>query len=191
VVGGRGTSEDVDCRIVYAGPAGSGKSTILRAVHDRLDPDSGGTLLSPVREDGSTPFMDMVSVNAGALDGRPLRLLLLTVPGGKTEHGARNTILSAADGVVFVADSAADRMQANREAVAGLRSALERLAEPGSFPLVFQYNKRDLESALPVERLDQELNPEGYPRFSSIAKHGEGVVAPLTAVSERVIRALA
>jgi hypothetical protein len=81
-------------------------------------------------------------------------------------------------------------MQANRDAVADLRSELDRLAKPRSFPMVFQYNKQDLESAISVEELDRELNPDGYPWFASIAKQGEGVVAPLTAVSERVIRAL-
>lgn len=187
----RGTSDEIDCRIVYVGPAGSGKSTTLRAVHGLLDPATRGPLLSPVREDGSTPFTDLMSVDMGGLAGRRLRLQLLTAPGEGARGQIRRAILTGADGLVFVADSAPGRMQANREALSTLQLDLRELGHSASLPLVYQYNKRDLPDAVPLEDLDRVLNPDGQPSFASIAGSREGVLAPLTSLSERVIRALA
>ena len=189
MVDGRGTSDEIDCRVVYVGPAGSGKSTTLRAVHDLLDPTTRGPLLAPVRADGSTPFMDLLSVQLGGLSGRRLRLQLVSAPGEPGRDTVRRTILTGADGLVFVADSAASRLRANEEALAALRVDLDALAQ-SALPFVFQYNKRDLPDALPLEELERVLNPDGQPFFASIAERGEGVVDPLTEVSERLIRAL-
>jgi len=186
---GRGTSEEIDCRIVYVGPAGSGKSTTLRAVHDLLDPTARGRLLSPARADGSTPFMDLLTVELGGVSGRRLRLQLVSAPGEAGRDAVRQTILTGADGLVFVADSASPRLKANEEALATLRRNLEALGQP-ALPCVYQYNKRDLPDAIPLEDLERALNPAGQPSFASIAERGEGVVDPLTAVSERLIRAL-
>ena len=190
MIGGRGSSEEIDCRIVYVGPPGGGKSTTLRAVHDLLDPTARGGLLAPTRADGSTPLMDLLSVQLGELSGRRLRLQLMTAPGEPGRDAVRRTILTGADGLVFVADSAAPRLRANEEALAALRLDLDAL-DQDPVPIVFQYNKRDLPEALPLEELERVLNPAGQPFFASIAERGEGVVDPLTEVSERLIRALA
>ena len=189
MIDGRGTSEEIDCRIVYVGPAGSGKSTTLRALHDRLDPTSRGNLLAPVRADGSTPFMDLLSLQLGGVYGRRLRLQLLSAPGEPGRDAVRRTILTGADGLVFVADSAAPRLRANEESLAAVRRDLDALGH-APLPIVFQYNKRDLPAALSLEELEQVLNPAGQPSFASVAERGEGVVEPLTEVSERLIRAL-
>ena len=190
MIDGRGTSEEIDCRIVYVGPPGSGKSSTLRALHGILDPAARGRLLSPTRADGSTPFMDLLTVELGGVAGRRLRLQLVSAPGDSGRDAVRRTILTGADGLVFVADSAPARMRANEEALAALRLDLDVLGHSELLPLVFQYNKRDLPDAIPLDDLDRALNPAGQPFFSSIAERREGVVDPLTAVSERLIRAL-
>ena len=173
------------------GPAGGGKSTSVRAVHDRLAPETRSVLLAPVRSDGSTPLTDLLTVEVGVLSGRNLRLQLLTAPGEVERSEVRSRVLASADGMIFVADSAPDRLDANRDALAAVRMTLRDLGNPETLPLVFQYNKRDLPEALAEEELERALNPSGRPAFSSVARQREGVIEPLTAVSERVIRALA
>lgn len=189
--GRRGTSEEIDCRIVYAGPAGAGKSTTIRAVHDRLDPESRGVLLAPARTDGSTPLTDLLTVELGVLDGRSLRLQLLTAPGELERAPVRNRVLAGADGLIFVADSAPGRMEANTDALAAVRLSIRELGTSEPPPLVFQYNKRDLPGALSEAELERTLNPAGRPAFLSVASRREGVIEPLTLLSERVIRTLA
>jgi len=190
VIEGRGTSEEIDCRIVYVGPPGSGKSSTLRALHGILDPSAHGRFVSPTRADGSTPFMDLLTVELGGVAGRRLRLQLVSAPGDPGRDAVRRTILTGADGLVFVADSAPARLRANEQALATLRRELDELGHLELLPLVYQYNKRDLPDAIPLDDLDRALNPAGHPFFSSIAERREGVVDPLTAVSERLIRAL-
>ncbi len=187
----RGTSDEIDCRIVYVGPAGGGKSTTVRAVHDRLDPETRSVLLAPVRADGSTPLTDLLTVELGVLAGRNLRLQLLTAPGEIARAAVRGRVLSGADGMIFVADSAPDRMEANRDALAAVRLSLRELGHSEGPPMVFQYNKRDLPEAVSEEEMERALNPAGRPSFSSVASRREGVIEPLTALSERVIRTLA
>ncbi len=187
----RGTSEEIDCRVVYVGPSGGGKSTTVRAIHDRLDPDTRSVLLAPARADGSTPLTDLLTVELGVFAGRNLRLQLLTAPAEIARAAVRGRVLSGADGLIFVADSAPDRMEANKDALAAVRLTLRELGHSESPPMVFQYNKRDLPEALPEEELERVLNPARRPAFSSIASRREGVIEPLTALSERVVRTLA
>jgi signal recognition particle receptor subunit beta len=191
VSGRRGTSEEIDCRIVYVGPAGGGKSTTVRAVHDRLEPESRSVLLAPARADGSTPLTDLLTVELGVLAGRRLRLQLLTAPGEMARAAVRSRILAGADGMIFVADSAPDRMDANKDALAAVRLSLREIGDSEPPPLVFQYNKRDLPGALPEAEMERALNPGGRPAFWSVACRREGVIEPLTALSERVVRTLA
>jgi signal recognition particle receptor subunit beta len=187
----RGTSEEIDCRVVYVGPSGGGKSTTVRAIHDRLDPDTRSVLLAPSRADGSTPLTDLLTVELGVFAGRNLRLQLLTAPAEIARAAVRGRVLSGADGLIFVADSAPDRMEANKDALAAVHLTLRELGHSESPPMVFQYNKRDLPEALPEEELERVLNPARRPAFSSIASRREGVIEPLTALSERVVRTLA
>ncbi|MCL7968291.1 MAG: gliding-motility protein MglA [marine benthic group bacterium] len=187
----RGTSEEIDCRIVYVGPSGGGKSTTVRAVHERLETGTRSALLAPARADGGTPLTDLLTVDLGMLAGRNLRLQLLTAPGEIRRAAVRGRVLSGADGLIFVADSAPDRLEANKDALAAIRLTVRELGHSEIPPMVFQYNKRDLPGAVPEEELERVLNPTGQPAFSSVAYRREGVIEPLTALSERVVRTLA
>jgi signal recognition particle receptor subunit beta len=187
----QGLTREIDCKVVYVGPAGSGKSTTIRALHDRLAPDSRGPVLSPTLPGGGTLFFDLLTIELGTFGGRRIRLQLLSAPGDPGRSEVRRTVLRGADGVIFVSDSTPGRMEANLAALRDLRADLEALGQSVSVPVVFQHNKRDVPGAVPEDELNQAVNPEGAPAFAAVATNQEGVVEPVTAVSGQLVRALA
>ena len=187
----RESMPEIDCKVVYVGPAGSGKSTTIRALHDQLAPDTHGPILAPTEPDGSTLFFDLLTIELGTLEGRSIRLQLLSAPGDPGRSEVRQTVLRGADGVIFVADSSPERMEANREALAALRADLELLGQAASMPVVFQHNKRDLPDAVSEDDLNRAVNPQGAPAYATVATRRQGIVEAVTAVSEQVVRALA
>jgi signal recognition particle receptor subunit beta len=187
----RESMREIDCKVVYVGPAGSGKSTTIRALHDQLAPDTLGPILAPTEPDGSTLFFDLLTIELGTLEGRSIRLQLLSAPGDPGRSEVRQTVLRGADGVIFVADSSPERMEANREALAALRADLELLGQAASMPVVFQHNKRDLPDAVSEDELNRAVNPQGAPAYATVATRRQGIVEAVTAVSEQVVRALA
>jgi hypothetical protein len=187
----RESMPEIDCKVVYVGPAGSGKSTTIRALHDQLAPDTHGPILAPTEPDGSTLFFDLLTIELGTLEGRSIRLQLLSAPGDPGRSEVRQTVLRGADGVIFVADSSPERMEANREALAALRADLELLGQAASMPVVFQHNKRDLPDAVSEDELNRAVNPQGAPAYATVATRRQGIVEAVTAVSEQVVRALA
>jgi len=183
---------EVDCRVVYVGPAGSGKSTTIRALHEQLDPDTHGPVLAPTEPDGSTLFFDLLTIELGMLDGRSIRLQLLSAPGDPERSEIRRTVLRGADGVIFVTDSSPGRLEANREALAAMQADLEVLGRSASMPpVVFQHNKRDLPEAMSEDDLNRAVNPNGAPAFAAVATRRQGIIEPVTAVTEQLVRALA
>ncbi|MDP2469947.1 MAG: GTPase domain-containing protein [Candidatus Palauibacterales bacterium] len=182
---------ELSCKVVYYGPAASGKTTNLKHVYGRLDPASRGKLITPTDGPERTLFFDFLSVDMGVVRGVRTRFHLHTVPGQNPQKESRRLVLRGVDGLIFVADSHPQRLAANRESLADLES---NLAEAGlaasDVPIVFQYNKRDLAGATPVEELRQMLNPDGRPDFEAVAIDGTGVLESLTAISRQVIRAL-
>jgi signal recognition particle receptor subunit beta len=187
----RGPNREIDCKVVYVGPSGSGKTTTIRALHDRLSPDTHGTILAPTEPDGSTLFFDLLTIELGTLEGRSIRLQLLSAPGDPVRAELRQTVLRGADGVIFVADSSPERMEANGEALVALQADLEVLGLAAAIPVVFQYNKRDLPDAVSEDALNQAVNPHGAPAYAAVATRRQGIIEPVTAVSEQVVRALA
>ncbi len=187
---GRSVREIVT-RIVYWGPRGSGKTESLRAIADRLDAETRGPLLAPSDGSGRTLLMDFLSVEMGALDGIPVRVHLIGLPGA--QHLGEDTLplLRGADGFVFVADSAPDRRAENRSALESLRRHLVATGEP-DLPLVLQLNRRDVPGAVDADELVSELLPTGQTgtSFETVAIRGEGVVEALTAVCSMVVRNL-
>jgi signal recognition particle receptor subunit beta len=181
---------EIDGKIVFAGPPGSGKTELLRAIHARLDPATRGALLTPAEDDGSTVFFDLTTLELGTVDGRPLRVQLLTAPGEPERPLLRRTVLRGADAVVFVADSDTDRRAATRAALDALERDLAALAGDGgpTPPVILLYNKRDLPSAASREELDRSLNAGNRPAFEASATRGEGLIEPLVAAAERLVR---
>ena len=156
-------SREINCKIVYYGPGLGGKTTNLEYVYEKVAPSSKGKLISLATETERTLFFDFLPVDLGTIRGFRTRFHLYTVPGQVYYNASRKLILKGVDGVVFVADSQIDRMEANLEAMQNL---YDNMAQHGydltRMPFVLQYNKRDLPNAAPVADLDAALNP-GWP----------------------------
>nr|WP_211194203.1 GTP-binding protein [Pyxidicoccus fallax] len=184
-------AREVAAKIVFYGPGLSGKTTTLRKIYETVRPAHRGEMMSIATEGDRTLFFDFLPVKVERVGDCSVRLALYTVPGQVFYNATRKLVLQGADGVVFVADSQPEAMDANRESLANLE---ENLFEHGirldRFPLVMQWNKRDLEGVLPVDVLRKELNPRGVPEFETAAANGRGVLDTLKAITRLVIKDL-
>jgi signal recognition particle receptor subunit beta len=153
-------SREINCKIVYYGPGLGGKTTNLEHVYGKVKPDTRGKLISLATETERTLFFDFLPVDLGTIRGFKTRFHLYTVPGQVYYNASRKLILKGVDGIVFVADSQIERMEANQEAMQNL---YDNMAEYGydltRMPFVIQYNKRDLPNASPLSELQGALNP--------------------------------
>ena len=153
-------SREINCKIVYYGPGLGGKTTNLEHVYGRVQPNTRGKLISLATETERTLFFDFLPVDLGTIRGFKTRFHLYTVPGQVYYNASRKLILKGVDGIVFVADSQIERMEANQEAMQNL---YDNMAEYGydltKMPFVIQYNKRDLPNAATVQELQACLNP--------------------------------
>jgi signal recognition particle receptor subunit beta len=184
-------AREINCKIVYYGPGLCGKTTNLQYIYKRTNPDAKGKMISLATETERTLFFDFLPLSLGEIRGFKTRFHLYTVPGQVFYDASRKLILKGVDGVIFVADSQLERLEANQESLDNLRS---NLAEHGysldKIPYVVQYNKRDLPNALPVEELRQLLNPAGVLDYEASARSGQGVFETLKAVSKLVLTEL-
>ncbi len=156
-------SREINCKLVYYGPGLGGKTTNLEHVYNKVAPDARGKMVSLATETERTLFFDFLPVDLGTIRGFTTRFHLYTVPGQVYYNASRKLILKGVDGVVFVADSQMERMEANVESMQNL---YDNMAEYGydltKIPFVVQYNKRDLPNAASVADLQAQLNP-GWP----------------------------
>lgn len=177
----------VNCKLVYYGTGMGGKTTNLRVIHKKTNPKQKGKLLSLETESERTLFFDFFPMSVGKVQGLDLRFSFYTVPGQSFYNLTRKTILKDADGVVFVADSQSFREEANIDSYLNLEENLrEHNIELASFPHIVQYNKRDMDDLIPVERMREELNPYGVPDFEAVAIQGEGVFEGLRVIVKTV-----
>jgi signal recognition particle receptor subunit beta len=184
-------AREISAKIVYYGPGLSGKTTSLKAVHASVRPEARGQLISLSTEGDRTLFFDFLPLQIQQVHGLALRLQLYTVPGQVFYDATRKLVLNGADGVVFVADSQPAARDSNAEAMSNLETNLGELGiELEHFPLVLQYNKRDLPGVLPVEELRRELNALGAPEFETVASRGEGILAALLGITKLVVTEL-
>ncbi|MCZ6858367.1 MAG: GTPase domain-containing protein [Gemmatimonadetes bacterium] len=153
-------SREINCKLVYYGPGLGGKTTNLEHVYGKVSPDKRGKMVSLATESERTLFFDFLPVDLGTIRGFKTRFHLYTVPGQVYYNASRKLILKGVDGVVFVADSQMDRMEANVESMQNL---YDNMAEYGydvtKIPFLIQYNKRDLPNAASIPELQQQLNP--------------------------------
>ncbi len=184
-------SREINCKIVYYGPGLSGKTTNLEYVYEKVNPDTRGKMISLATETERTLFFDFLPVDLGSIRGFKTRFHLYTVPGQVYYNASRRLILKGVDGVVFVADSQVERMDAN---IASMQNLFENLQEygydPHTIPIVLQYNKRDLPNAVPMEELRANLNPSNWVEFEAVAPKGIGVFDTLKSVGKLVIKSL-
>lgn len=178
------TAMQMTAKIVYYGPGLGGKTTNLTWIHAKTAPRCRGEMVSLETEADRTLFFDLLPLDVGVIGGLKIRLQLYTVPGQVFYNATRRLVLKGVDGIVFVADSQAPAAEPNEESLSNLRQNLEELGlDPHAVPMVFQYNKRDLRNILPVEALQQALNPGGAPSFEAAAIHGVGVFETLKEIS--------
>ena len=181
-------SREINCKIVYYGPGLCGKTTNLQFVYSKTAPDAKGKMISLATETERTLFFDFLPLALGEIKGFKTRFHLYTVPGQVFYDASRKLILKGVDGVVFVADSQEERMDANFESLDNLEINLrEQGYELGKLPFVIQYNKRDLPNVVPVEEMRQELNLMNVPDFEACATTGEGVFETLKAVAKLIL----
>ncbi len=187
-------AREIHFKIVYVGPGAGGKTTNLRALHDRLPPERRGRLLSISTDHERTLFFDFLPIDLGQVNGFATRFHLYTVPGQVYYKLSRRAVLQGLDGIVFVADSHPSRESANLDALADTFENLKVMgltpAQVVRIPWVFQYNKRDLPGALALERLRTALNREGAPEFEATAVRGAGVSETLRAACKAVLARL-
>ena len=179
------SSREINCKIVYYGPGLCGKTTNLQYIYAKTNPEAKGKMISLATETERTLFFDFLPLSLGEIRGFKTRFHLYTVPGQVFYDASRKLILKGVDGVVFVADSQIERMEANLESMENLRV---NLAEQGYdlkvIPYVMQYNKRDLPNAASIEELHRLLNPGNISELQSIAANGWGVFDTLKAIAK-------
>ena len=182
-------SREINCKIVFYGPGLCGKTTNLQHVYRKTNPDSKGKMISLATETERTLFFDFLPLSLGEIRGFQTRFHLYTVPGQVFYDASRKLILKGVDGVVFVADSQVERMEANSESRENQQTNLkEQGFDLDKIPFVIQYNKRDLPNAAPVEELRKLLNPNGTATdLEACAATGEGVFETLKAISKLVL----
>jgi signal recognition particle receptor subunit beta len=181
-------AKEINCKLVYYGPGLCGKTTNLHQIYARVDPNAKGKLISLATETERTLFFDFLPLDLGTIRGFKTRFHLYTVPGQVFYDASRKLILKGADGLVFVADSQVERMEANIESLENLRENLiEQGHNLGGVPHVLQYNKRDLPNVVPVEALQSTLNIHGVPCFEARASQGVGVFETLKGAAKLVL----
>src|SRR5436190_5741890 len=180
-------SREINCKIVYYGPALCGKTTNLQFIYDSTAPQAKGELISLATDADRTLFFDFLPLDLGTVRGFKTRFHLYTVPGQAFYDASRKLILKGVDGVVLVADSQEARMEANVESLANLdRNLKEQGYELKTVPYVLQFNKRDLPTALSPDEMYRQLNFKGEPTFEAIAINGTGVFDTLKAIAKLV-----
>jgi signal recognition particle receptor subunit beta len=181
-------SREINCKIVYYGPGLCGKTTNLQYIFDKTNPAAKGKLISLATETDRTLFFDFLPLELGTVRGFKTRFHLYTVPGQVFYDASRKLILKGVDGVIFVADSQVERMDANAEAIDNLDANLRTQGyDLMQIPYVLQLNKRDLPNVASVEEMRRLLTKKNEPTFEAVAAKGPGVFETLKGVAKLVL----
>ncbi len=181
-------TKEINCKIVYYGPGLGGKTTNIQFVYQKTASNNKGKMITLNTENERTLFFDFLPLDLGNIRGYKTRFHLYTVPGQVFYEASRKLILRGVDGIVFVADSQVDKMDANRESLEGLKKNLvEQGHDLNKIPIVMQWNKRDLPNIVATQDLERELNQLDVPSFEACAIKGEGVFETLKSISKLVL----
>jgi signal recognition particle receptor subunit beta len=184
-------AREINCKLVYYGPGLGGKTANLQWIYENTGSQQKGKMISLATETDRTLFFDFLPLDLGTVRGFKTRFHLYTVPGQVFYEASRKLILKGADGVVFVADSQEERLDANFETLENLREHLkEHSLAFETIPYVLQLNKRDLPSAMPVEELKKNLQVKNEPVVEAVAVQGVGIFETLKAVAKQVLAEL-
>ncbi len=180
--------KEVSCKIVFYGPGMSGKTTNLQVIHQKAPKESKGDLIAIATEGDRTLFFDFLPLDLGKVKGMNTKFQLYTVPGQVYYASTRKLVLQGADGVVFVADSQTKKLEENLESLKDLETSLKEYGmDIKEFPLVIQWNKRDLPDAAEVPWLEEKINWVKAPTTEGVAARGEGVMQTLKLTAKLVL----
>jgi hypothetical protein len=184
-------AREINCKIVYYGAGLGGKTTNLQVIYQKTAHQQKGKMISLATETERTLFFDFLPLDLGSVRGFKTRIHLYTVPGQVFYDASRKLILRGVDGIVFVADSQEQRMDANVEALENLMSNLkEHGYDFNKIPYVLQLNKRDLPNILPIDLLSTELRKKNEPIVEAVAFQGVGVFETLKEIAKQVLTEL-
>ena len=185
------SAREINCKLVYYGPGLCGKTTNLQFIYNKTRPEAKGKMISLATETERTLFFDFLPLSLGEIRGFKTRFHLYTVPGQVFYDASRKLILKGVDGVIFVADSQVERMDANVEAIENLQANLKAQGyDLMTIPYVLQLNKRDLPNVAPAEEMKKLLVRKGEPVFEAVAATGQGVFETLKGVAKLVLQEL-
>ncbi len=164
-------------KIVFYGPALSGKTTNLLRLHDLLSKEGRGDLMVLDTRDDRTIFFDLLPFFFVTPGGLKVKVKVYTVPGQVKHDATRKAVLQRADGVAFIADSQLTEVANNFSSFENLERNLAFVGiDIENIPLVIQFNKRDLEDIVPEADVKRVWQPTGIPVFMASAIEGWGVV---------------
>ena len=167
---------EVTLKLVYYGPALSGKTTNLQQLHAQMGAHTGTSLMTLNTRDDRTLFFDLLPLHLATAQGLAIKLKLFTVPGQVYHAATRRIVLQGADGVVFVADSRISETRNNNESFADLRNNLvENGIAMEDIAVVIQFNKRDLPGIRTDEEVERIAAKGAEPVYKAIAIEGVGV----------------
>ncbi len=179
---------EVTYKLVYYGTGLGGKTTNLRYIHSQTNPSCRGEMISLATETERTLFFDFMPLDLTLTNGYKARVVLYTVPGQEEYDMSRKQILRGVDGLIFVADSSQTRLSANVESLKNMFDNLKyNRIKIEDIPWILQYNKRDLNDAATIDRLENDLNHTGVPYFEAVALEGLGVFATLKAAIKLMV----
>lgn len=182
-------AKEINCKIVYFGAGLSGKTTNVQYIYEHTQQERRGKLMNLSSENERTLFFDFLPLSIGEMSGYKIRFHLYTIPGQTFYEVSRHFIIKGVDGIVFVVDSQAERMEANIESFEALAKSLDSQGyDLNKLPVILQYNKRDVPGAVSLAQLEATFNAMKRPAFEAVANRGEGVMETLQAISQWVIR---
>lgn len=181
-------NKEITVKIVYYGPALSGKTTCLKYIYNSGEYRKKGKLITLDTDGDRTLFFDFLPIEIGKLGDYSIKMQLYTVPGQVAYNTTRKLVLQGSDGIVFVADSQVVVREQNIDSFNNLKENLKanNIAYEET-PLIFEYNKRDLKEILPMDILNKDLNPENKAFFPTVGTTGENVLEALHAIMKMVI----
>jgi len=184
-------TKEINCKVIYYGPGLGGKTTNIQYIYENTQQEHRGKLVTLSTENERTLFFDFLPLSVGDVRGYQTRFHLYSIPGQTFYEVSRQFILKGVDGIVFVADSQPERMEANIESFESLEKSLDSQGyDLGKLPFVFQYNKRDMPGAVSIKELEATFNPMKRQYFEAVANRGKGVMETLQCISQLVIKEL-
>ena len=183
------SKKEINAKLVFIGPAEAGKDTNLRVIFCKLKESFRGTFKGMNLDNDRLLFFDFMPSGQGDVQGYKIRFHVYTITGAVAKAASWKMLLKGVDGLVFVADSDPDKKHDNQHCMEELKEILTASGKTISdIPVVIQYNKRDMATAVDLEQLNSDLNPENNPHVPAVACKGEGVLESVFSLLKMVVK---